>query len=156
MFATLNRKYQSWSARPPAEKGWFFVAYPLLGVARATILLVPFKWIARTLGQDAHMALQMPLATPQQMQRALAIGRGVRLAATYTPWQSKCLAQAMVASWLLRRCGLPYGLYFGVRKDPDSRDGLAAHAWVSSGPAAVTGGRGCFNDFSVVYNFVNL
>ncbi len=102
------------------------------------------------------MALQMPLATPEQMQRALTIGRGVRLAATYTPWQSKCLAQAMVASWLLRRYGLPYGLYFGVRKDPASARGMAAHAWVSSGQTAVTGGRGCFNDFSVVYNFVNL
>ncbi len=152
-FAILQRKARTWLRRPRSEKAWFLVAYPLLGLARFSLLLLPFRTIARTLGQDQKAVMFVPLATPAEMRGALAIGRAIRMAAEYTPWESKCLAQAMVAAVLLRIKGLPYGLYFGVRKDPAAANGMAAHAWVCTGPAAVTGGRS-FGQFAVVGCFI--
>ena len=60
----------------------------------------------------------------------------------------------MVARSLLGLRGLPYGLYLGLRKDAKEAGGMAAHAWVCTGPVAVTGGRS-FGQFTVVGVFVS-
>ena len=148
----LRRKVATWRRMPRAEQGWFFVAYPLLGLARLALLLVPFRRLAPWLGQNLQTAVVVPLASRRQITQALCIGRAVRVAAGYTPWKSKCLAQAMTARVLLGLKRLPYALYLGVRKDDEA--GLAAHAWVCTGPAAITGGHS-FGQFTVVGTFVS-
>ena len=149
--ARLGRKAKAWRGRSPQERSWFFVAYPLLGLARLALLILPFRHIAPWLGCNYRTAAVMPLATRRQTLHALRIGRAIRTAARYTPWESKCLAQAMVARALLGFRRLPYALYLGVRKDAETD--LAAHAWVCTGPVAVTGGHG-FRQFTVVGTFV--
>ena len=151
-YSVLRRKANAWRRRPPEEKLYFAPAFLLLGLARVALLTVPFRRIAPLLGHDMKTAASVPLAGEQQVAQALHIGRAVRTAARYTPWQSKCLAQAMVARVLLGVNGLPYGLYLGVSKRGTS--GVTAHAWVCTGPAAVTGGRG-FGQFAVVGTFVS-
>ena len=148
----LNRKWQSWRRMPVTERGWFFIAFPLLGLARFGILTVPFRWMAPLLGHNHQTSAFIPLASPEQWRQALAIGRGIRTAARYTPWESRCLAQAMVARCLLGLRGLPYGLYFGLCKDSSEAGGMHAHAWVCTGPVAVTGGHS-FGQFTVVGAF---
>ena len=148
----LCRKARSWRQKPPEEKLWFAPAFLLLGLARAALLTVPFRRIAPLLGHNLQAAAAVPLAGEPEVVRALHIGRAVRTAARYTPWESQCLAQAMAARVLLGVNGLPYGLYLGVRKRGES--GVTAHAWVCTGPAAVTGGRG-FGQFAVVGTFVS-
>jgi hypothetical protein len=133
------------------EKVWFFAAYPLLGLARLMLLIVPFRRIAPWLGQNFQTAAVTPLATHSQIAQARHIGHAVQIAARYTPWKSKCLAQAMVARMLLGIKRLPYALYLGVRKDGET--GLAAHAWVCTGRLAVTGDHS-FGQFTVVGTFV--
>jgi len=64
----------------------------------------------------------------------------------------QCLAQAIAARVLLGLNGLPYALYLGV--DKRGHSGMAAHAWVCTGPVAVTGGHG-FGEFTVVGTFVS-
>jgi hypothetical protein len=150
--AVLQRKARSWRRKPPEEKLWFAPAFLLLGLARAALLTVPFRRIAPLLGHNLQAAVAVPLAGEQEVARALHIGRAVRTAARYTPWESQCLAQAMAARVLLGVNGLPYGLYLGVSKRGES--GVSAHAWVCTGPAAVTGGRG-FGQFAVVGTFVS-
>lgn len=137
---------------PVTERGWFFIAFPLLGLARFGILTVPFRWMAPLLGHNHQTSAFIPLASPEQWRQALAIGRGIRTAARYTPWESRCLAQAMVARCLLGLRGLPYGLYFGLCKDSSEAGGMHAHAWVCTGPVAVTGGHS-FGQFTVVGAF---
>lgn len=149
--SVLWRKARAWRRRPLEEKVWFAPAFLLLGLARAALLTVPFRRIAPLLGHNMQGAV-VPLAGEREVARALHIGHAVRTAARYTPWQSKCLAQAMAARVLLGVSDVPYGLYLGVQRSGDS--GVVAHAWVCSGPAAVTGGRG-FGQFTVVGTFVS-
>lgn len=83
-----------------------------------------------------------------QEVRARQIGQTVRLAARYTPWDSNCFPQAVAARLLLGLYGVPYAIYFGLMRDPDSPD-MKAHAWVAAGRVRVTGGRS-FGQFTVV------
>jgi hypothetical protein len=148
----LRRKAGAWRRKSLAEKLWFAPAYLLLGLMRAVLSTVPFRRIAPLLGHGMKTAAVVPLASEREISLALHIGRAVRTAARYTPWESKCLAQAMAARVLLGVNGLPYALFLGVSKGGES--GMAAHAWVCTGPAAVTGAHS-FHQFTVVETFVS-
>lgn len=150
--ALIRRKAGAWRRMSMEARAWFLMAYPLLGLARLILLAVPFRCIAPWLGQNQRTAAVVPLASQEEITRALAIGRAVRIAARHTPWESKCLAQAIVARVLLGLKGLPYALFLGVRNDPAA--GMTAHAWVCTGRAAITGGQG-FGHFTVVGTFVS-
>lgn len=152
ILAVLRRKAGAWRRMPLAEKLWFAPAYLLLGLMRLVLMAVPFRWIAPLLGHGMQTAAVVPLASEREISRALHIGRAIRTAARYTPWDSKCLVQAMAARVLLGVNGLPYALFLGVNKDGESS--MAAHAWVCTGPAAVTGGHS-FAQFTVVGTFVS-
>ena len=96
----------------------------------------------------------VPLPDGEQGLRALHIGRVVRMAARYTPWESNCFPQAVTASFLLRWYGVPYALFFGVA--PAEKDAkIQAHAWIAAGSGQVTGGMS-FGQFTVVGCFVGL
>jgi hypothetical protein len=114
---------------------------------------VPFRRIAPLLGRDLCAAPAVPLVDGRQMQRALHIGRAVRTAARYTPWESKCLVQAMAARVLLGVARIPYALFLGVARGPGGS--LEAHAWVLAGPASVTGVNG-FGRFTVIATFTSV
>ena len=151
-FSVVCRKAVAWHRRPWIEKCWFFPSYLLLGLARLALLIVPFNAIAPHLGRSMQTAAVVPLASAAESALALQIGRSIRMAARYTPWESKCLAQAVVATQLLALRRVPYVLYLGV--SPDGQGSMKAHAWVCTGSVAVTGGHS-FNLFTVVGSFVS-
>lgn len=151
--ATLFRKARSLSRKPPFVLLWLVPVWLLLGVAKAAISLATLKKLLATIGRQADPFPFRPVASPDQVRRALLIGRVVRLAAGYTPWESNCFPQAVVACLLLRLHRVPYALYFGVRR-PDGQQDLEAHAWVVSGPVDVTGGAS-FGHFTVVSAFLS-
>ena len=68
----------------------------------------------------------------------------------YTPWESKCLVQAIVVKVLLNRRRIKSALYLGVAKT--GQGGLAAHAWLCAGGSVVTGDD-CGAEFTVVAKF---
>jgi hypothetical protein len=72
--------------------------------------------------------------------------------ARFTPWDSNCFAQAITARLLLGLYGLPYALYFGLKRDAGSM-GMKAHAWVVAGRIRVTGGAS-FGRYTVVAMYV--
>ena len=72
------------------------------------------------------------------------------MAATVTPWNANCQAQAIAARCLLGLWGVPYALFYGVASAPQQV--MKAHAWVCCGPVAVVGGD-AFNEFTVVAVF---
>lgn len=131
---------------------WWLPSWLLLGMAKAAISTIAFKRLAPCLGAQQDAAAWVPLADASCEARALQIGRAVRLAARYTPWDSSCFPQALVARLLLGLYGIPYGLYFGLMHDRQS-GALTAHAWVAVGKVSVTGGAG-FGRFAVVGAFV--
>ena len=154
LISTARRKLGSWRRMSLAAQFWFIVAYPLLGLARMALLTVPFRYLAPWLGHNLKTSAAVPLVSERQAWQALEMGRAIRTAARYTPWESKCLAQAMVARLLLGLRGIPYALFLGVRKDETDPAGMAAHAWVCSGRAFITGGQS-FGQFTVVGTFIS-
>lgn len=112
-----------------------------LGFARLAVLTLPFRWYAPVLGAR-RMADGVEARMPADPAKAVGLSRVIRASAAVTPWVSNCLPQAMVAAWLLRRFGIAYAVYLGLRRDqvPGDRP-LEAHAWTIAGDVPVTGYR---------------
>src|SRR5262249_42668197 len=115
-------------ALPLAEKVLLLEALVLLALARAAVLLLPFRCVARTLGKQEAVDIQEDSAEFDQKVRR--IGYIVRRASKNVPWTSKCLDQAIAAKLMLARRGLRTTIYFGVRTDENGE--LTAHAWLRS------------------------
>jgi hypothetical protein len=152
MQRVLRRKALTFLRLPLFVLGWLLPLWCLLGLSKALILIVSFRRLAPHLGVSTGVQPWVPLLNAQQQARAQQIGRAVRLAASYTPWDSNCFPQAVAARVLLGLYDIPYALFFGVMRDSVS-DELKAHAWVASGRVQVTGGAS-FRQFTVVGVFV--
>lgn len=118
---------------------WLFIeAFCLSGVVRLAIILVPFRRLAPFLGK--HMRESPMKENVVKFVAAKRIGRVVETVCCYTPWESKCLVQAIVGKIMLRRRGINNTLYLGVGRN-EGRS-LVAHAWLRCGETVITGGRG--------------
>ena len=153
MVGLLLRKARSFLRQPVLSQIGFVPVWIALGVAKALIYSVSFRRLAPRLGKSVGISSQVPLLDPAQEAHALQIGRLIRMAAHYTPWDSNCFPQAVVARFLLGWCGVPYALYFGLMRASESAD-MKAHAWVAAGRIRVTGGQS-FGQFTVVGCFVS-
>jgi hypothetical protein len=153
MPARVVRKVRSFLQQPIFIKLWFLPLWFLLGVCKAFIFTVSFKRLAPIFGVTLGISVLVPLLPPDQEQLALKIGRAVRLAANYTPWDSNCFPQAIAARILLGLYRVPYVLYFGLMREPQTSE-IKAHAWVAAGRVNVTGGAS-FDVYSVVGVFAS-
>ncbi len=139
-----------WRRRTGAERASLVEAFLLLGVARFTVLVLPFRWLAVSLGR--HMSETGAQADFSDLRRARIVGQAVCSAARYTPWESVCLSQAVAAKWMLKRRHVAGTLYLGVAKDETNPERLAAHAWLRCGGTIITGREG-YRRFTVVAVF---
>ena len=121
----------------------FFINVILCGLARAAIHLFPLKYLTHYFGAYQKNVILSTCVSDKQRDRACEIGRSVRLASKYTPWDSSCLTQAMVAAFWCRRYRIPYVFYIGIAKTAQvSKGNTMAHAWLTAGAVAMTGGYG--------------
>jgi hypothetical protein len=139
-----------WRRRTGAERAVLLKAFALLGVARLAVLVLPFRWLAVSLGK--RMGETDSTLEPSHLDYALMVGRAVRSAASLTPWESPCLAQAVAAKWMLSRRHVAATVYLGVAKDETKPEVLSAHAWIRAGHAILTGWEG-HRRFTVVATF---
>ena len=137
--------------RPPlAAKGLLVETLVLLALARAAVLFLPFRWVARVLGKPgADVPMQVG---PEGIRQARRIGIMVEKVSRHVPWTSKCLDQALAAKVMLARRGCATSVRFGVKKNEEG--GLAAHAWLKSGRVCVTGGH-TRGQFTAINTFTN-
>lgn len=126
---------------PWAEKKMFFTNLGLCGLARIAVLTLSYNTISRYFGKPCHVQISSPLISTKQLENARRIRRTVQLAARYTPWTSNCLVQALAAIYWCQRHQVPYMLFIGLAKDRTKPLGREAHAWIISGPIAITGGQ---------------
>jgi len=133
--------------RGPVEQRLFLEAMLWLALSRLAILVVPFRRIAHFLG---HTMVETPSHPLPHMTAPLQISWAVRTAGRYTPWESKCLAQAMAAKMMLKRRRFPTTLYLGLLKEGEK--GLSAHAWLRCGDLVLTGAP-VHRQFTVVAAF---
>jgi len=139
-----------WRRRSRAERVLLMEAVVLLGIARLAVLVLPFKWLAVTLGR--HMKETGTETDPSVLPYVRMVGQAVRSAADNTPWESLCLPQAVAGQWMLKRRHIAGTLYLGVSKDKTKTEGLAAHAWLRYGNIILTGREG-HRQFTVVATF---
>ena len=106
----------------------------MLGISRWQTVLARLTGRRRKSGSDAHsvngslskvsISLRDEDATSQ---RARAIARLMRIAASHGLYRASCLHQSLVLWSLLRRNGIASEIRFGARKEEGE---LEAHAWV--------------------------
>ena len=79
--------------------------------------------------------------TPEEsynIRELYIVRRAVLSVCNRTPWESKCMIQALTAKKLLNKMGYPCTLYMGVMNSPSTNE-LQAHAWLRCGDKIVTG-----------------
>ncbi|MDP1574986.1 MAG: lasso peptide biosynthesis B2 protein [Coxiellaceae bacterium] len=140
---------------PWQYKKMFFINITLLGVAKACVKLFAYKHIAFYFGKNCRMMVASTLISKTQIQQAALIARSIKLAARYTPWNSNCLPQAILAKFWCQHYQIPYFFFIGFAKSSTKPLGEEAHAWVTAGPIVICGGNS-FNTFHVVLSYCSL
>jgi hypothetical protein len=125
---------------PIAEKLLLVAAWILIGLFAAALHIMPFRRLARMLGEPIGAVGCIPLADQMQIKRARLVRRAILRAARIAPFRSDCLPQALTAAVLCQMLRVPVSIHLGVRREDDPNS-FAAHAWTCTGPEAVTGGH---------------
>ena len=132
----------SWRRHSRAERLALVEAFFELASMRCALRFASFRRICGWLGLVAGPASESaPGLRPRQ---ASAVGWAIRAAAARTPWDSRCLAQALAASRMLRRRNIPHTVHLGVatQAGPTAAGDLAAHAWLTCGDQVLIGETG--------------
>ncbi|HZU51380.1 MAG TPA: lasso peptide biosynthesis B2 protein [Sphingomicrobium sp.] len=120
-----------------------FEAAVFLAIARAWLLIVPFRKIAETLGRSYSAAAPKNIIEPasqEQDEIATRVSEAVKRAAKNIPLHAVCIQQAIAAKMMLQRRGIRSVMHFGVARGlPDSGDALRAHAWLQTANVEITG-----------------
>lgn len=151
---SLLRKLKTAWRLPLRRKVWALVMYPLSGLIRASVLSIPFKYLNKGLGIQHKNYQLCPLVTDYQLQRSVEIGRTIRMIAKYTPWKTNCMVEAILARIFLAYYDIPYIFYMGAYLTKDPKEPMKAHAWLSTGPYIIVGGRG-HKKYAIVSSFVS-
>jgi hypothetical protein len=157
MLSTLKKKFKKkvslfWQI-PFKLKMLFFINFFLCGIARACILLFSLKRLSPYFGILHRNTIFSTILSKKQCHHAVQLRRSIKLASKYTPWNSNCLTQAMVAKFWCQQLNIPYVLYIGFAKDMNKTNGYAAHAWLTAGPVTITGELS-FPHFHVISSYV--
>ncbi len=139
----------------PSQWLWLLPLYFGSGILRLALLSLPFRWIAPLLGRQSGNKRICSIANREQQAFAIKTGYLVRGVCKYTPWESQCLVQAILASLVLQFHRIPHVTFLGVDYKTESVSLLQAHAWVCAGNVFVTGGDG-FKHFTVVSSFTSM
>jgi len=125
-------------------------AFVLCGIVRGFILHVPFNKIKKYIGIYNKESVREIEVSQYKLIRKIALA--VNSASRYTPWESKCLVQALVAQKMLKSRKIYSTLYLGVAKEGENA--IKAHAWLRTGSIIVTGAYEAKN-FKEVARFSN-
>jgi Transglutaminase-like superfamily len=150
----MLRELRQFTSLHIREKLILIQVWLLLGWTRIAVLTVSFKCLAARL-EHCREFVPTPASTAEQIQQATRIGWLVSVAARYTPWQSRCLTQVLVAQRLLAGRNIPGQFYLGVRRRSECLDDstrLSAHAWLQCGDVIVNGAAG-HEAYTVVSTF---
>jgi len=148
-----NKVRSAWQL-PLTEKIWILILYPYSGFIRAALLILPFNQLSPYLGQHYLNHQLSPLVSKSQRLLAWRVGRITELTARYTPWESKCLVQAIMTKTLLKFYHIPYILHLGTKMTNDTKEPIQAHAWIKVGAWVITGRKG-HSAFAIVSSFVS-
>ena len=128
---------RKWVNLPRPDRRLFVRALPLVACVRLGLWVLPWR-VTRRLIQRMSVTARSARPTPVQVEVDIdAVTRAVSRAARRVP-RATCLTQAIAASVMLGRRGIPATIRFGATRDPRGR--FIAHAWVESAGRIVIGG----------------
>ena len=128
----------------------FVQAFIYSGIYRAFILFVPFNKLKTRMGDHRN---ESPMEVDIASYRvAREVRWAVTQAARHTPWESKCLVQALTAQRMMKNKGVSTTIYLGVKKNIDNE--MIAHAWIRCGSYYITGGDNRWG-YAVVAKFAS-
>lgn len=113
----------------------FIEAFCLSALARLAMITLSFRSFKKFLGKYSNSTTNE--ASVKDYEKMGYIRWAVSSMSRYTPWESKCLVQAIVMKWMLNKRNVESNLHLGIGRDP--KKGLVAHAWLSSGGMVVIG-----------------
>ena len=145
----LARKVKTFISMDNKEKFNIMQTFFYTGFYRAFILFVPFNKLRKRMGK--HKEESAAKETRDVYKIASHISWVVTLISSKTPWESKCLVQALTAQRMLKSKGISTTIYLGVRKEGNE---MKAHAWLRCGEYYVTGGA-IREQYTVVAKFAN-
>jgi hypothetical protein len=148
-----SRMICAFARMPIQEKSLLLFAWCLIGLAATSLRLLPFRRLAPLLGVPIGAVAFVPIASNVQIDRARMVRRTIARAARIAPFRADCLPQSLAAAVLCRILAVPTAIHLGIRLDGEGKQ-MAAHAWVCSGPEAVTGGRS-FSTYTAVACFLS-
>lgn len=137
VFKSIARKIKIFILTDFETKKMIIYCIFVTAISRYSILNVEFKNLKDRLGKTGKETPYSEEVNNYNIARK--VSWVVITISKYTPWESKCLVQAMTAQKLLRKYNIKSTLYLGVRK---SGNELKAHAWLRCGEYFVTGGDG--------------
>lgn len=129
------------------EKVLIIKVFIIMGLSRFAMLWIPFKKLKRYMGEynkESDWTIES-----SKYAKVKKIESAIRKVSMNTPWESKCLVQALTAQRLLSKENITSTLYLGVNKVGEEK--LNAHAWIRCGGIYVTGGNG--ENFAKVARF---
>ena len=145
----ILRKVKTFIKIDSKTKFDFLYAYFYTGIFRMYILFVPFNKLRKRMGK--HKEESAAKETRDVYKIASHISWVVTLISSKTPWESKCLVQALTAQRMLKSKNISTTIYLGVRKEGNE---MKAHAWLRCGEYYVTGGA-IREQYTVVAKFAN-
>lgn len=138
-----RRDFAKLRERSGLERQLLVAAVLWLGIARAAILTIPFRWTTRLFAlSPAGVDAATGQPSPELRDVARRIGWALRIAAARSPWHSTCLVQALAGAAMLRSRRMPATLAMGVAKSSVEPGSLEAHAWLSCHGMILTGEPG--------------
>ncbi len=121
------------------DKRLYIYAFKWSIIVRFSMIFLPFKYYRGLFGKIQQVSNQEVSA--DQMIEIKKIRNIVLSICDNTPWESKCLVQAISCKRMLKNIGVETTVYLGVCKDPDGK-GMKAHAWLRLGETILTGASG--------------
>lgn len=140
---------------PGQQKFLFIASYFLCGIAKASVKVFHYRQLQCYLGYPYPLKMASTILPADKSHIVSQISRSITLAARFTPWDSSCLTQAIVAKFWCQYYDIPYFLFIGFAKHSNKPLGQDVHAWITSGPIAITGGYS-FSTHQVIYSYSNI
>lgn len=136
ILSRLARKVKTFASIDNGRRRRFVQALLYTGMYRAFILFVPFNKLKKRMGnQKEESSKEVDI---NSYRTAKEVAWAVTQAARHTPWESKCLVQALTAQRMMKSRGISTTIYLGVKKS--NNDEMMAHAWIRCGSYYITGG----------------
>ncbi len=120
---------------PLKDRLTFLEALLFLILSRLLIVLFSFKKIAQKLGEP--MKETSFEISDLSSNKSRLIAKMIKKASAYAPFRTLCFEQALALKLMLKQRGIACTIYFGIKKNENSK--LKAHAWTRVGKNYLTG-----------------